>query len=101
MLNQLASLVRLLPILSVAVLVAGQTQDPEAIWAQVRVSSVREHIRQLMRHVLIPDYSEQQLDVDSMLHRWNAMRSILGASRLQASKWTTRRNSFAQSAVTS
>jgi hypothetical protein len=37
MLSQLASLVRLLSILSVAAIVAGQTQDPEAIWAQVRV----------------------------------------------------------------
>jgi hypothetical protein len=42
MLSQLTSLVRLLPILSAALLVAGQTQDPEAIWAQVRAPSVGE-----------------------------------------------------------
>jgi hypothetical protein len=99
MLSQLASLVRLLPILSVAVLVAGQVQDPEAIWTQVRDPSVGEHIRQLTRHEFTSDYTKQQLDVDSMLHGWNAMRSVLGASRLQAAEWTPGRNSFAQSAV--
>jgi hypothetical protein len=59
MLSQLASLVRLLPILSAAVLVAGQTQDPEAIWAQVCDPLVGEHISQLMHYNLISDYSEQ------------------------------------------
>jgi hypothetical protein len=65
MLSQLASLVRLLAILSAAVLVVGQTQDPEAIWAQVRIESVGKHIRQLMCHDLILDQSEQQLALGS------------------------------------